>query len=219
MRSSDVQIHFPLIKTDEALAELKRMTYNFSSIIDDYSKLSDEQRASFEYPSYVSRMRSDIINGRYGKDCADYRNINTFLTGMGILRSCAQINNAIHALEEKYSAQESKNHYRYASYSSFSSPSWYNSSDPEVLAIKNQAIAARDKIHNFSKKYTVEGFEENFINKVKYSVYVICNRFMVDTRTLGQKTEDASINIFARIVVYGGFFLLFFLVGKCATGQ
>ena len=193
-----------------------------SSVIRDFSKLNEEQMVAFKYPSFVSELMQEYKDGRYSKDSDSFRNFNSAVTAINLLKACARLNLAIYALRDKYKIEEAIQYQnRWINQRSYSigTQDWYKSTDEDVLKIKNAAIDARDKIHGYSKKYTIEGFEENFIDTVKYGVYAICRKFMVETRTVTQKAADAGGNVLAKIIVYGLFILLFILVGKCATGQ
>lgn len=217
MTSDYILIVFKPIDLNEAVQYLKGYHYTeLCVVVRDFIELTEEEMANYKYPDTVYSIKEGILDSRYGKDSNRYRDFNTLITGISLIKSCAQINVAIYTLQKKYKEYELLYGTSYHSYSSMTH--WFNSTDEDVLRIKDAAIVARDKINGFSKKYTIDGFEENFINKIKYSVYAINRTFMIDTRTIGQKTEDFGIEVFGRIVLYGVFFLLFFLVAKCASG-
>ena len=173
---------------------------------------------SYSFPKYVSERKERILNSRYGKDSADFKDFNTVVTAIIIMKSCAKLNQAIYALRDKCIESESKRPRYSSSYDSYSYTSWYNSTDENVLKIKNAAILVRDNIHNYSKKYTVEGFEEEFVNKIKYSVYAICNKFFVETRTLTERATDTGASIIGYIVAFIIFCFLFWIIVQCACG-
>ena len=135
------------------------------------------------------------------------------------MKLCAKYNLAILALQDKYKAVEATLYYsRFSrpSYSSYGTPNWHLSTDEDVLRIKNAAIAVRDKIHAYSKKYTLQGFEEDFINNFKYSVYTTCNRFFINTKTVSEKVTETGGNIVINTLFFIVFCTLFWLVAKCA---
>ena len=223
MRSNEIIYHFPPIKFERGLEYLKGITGSMSSVIRDFSQLKDEQQmVDFKYPSWVSQTMQEYRDGRYSKDSDGFRNFNSAITAINLLKSCARLNLAIYALIEKYKVQEASQYQsrwlQQSSYS-FGTPAWYNSTDEDVIRIKNAAIDAKDKIHAYSKKYTLNGFEEGFINTVKYSVYAICDRFFVNTKTLKEKATETGSNILGSIVAFVLFCFVFWLVAKCATGQ
>lgn len=225
MFSDQILITFPPIEFDKPLAFLKNMSCSLNSLIDEFSTLSMEEIASYEIPSYVSEIKENYLNSIDGKKSNGYKEFNTVITAIGLLKSCAQINMAIYALRNKYLlAEELYNKQSYKKYgynnpfTGYLNVSWHNSTDENVIRIKNAAIETRDKIHGFSKKYTVEGFEENFINTFKYRVYGICDKFYISTQTLTEKTVESGSNILVSIITFALFCLLFGLVAKCATG-
>lgn len=231
MRSDEILTHFTPIKFEDAKAYLNNMKGCLGSLCREFAQLPEEEMANYKYPDYVSHLRTEIENSRHGRYSADYKYYNTAVTAINLLRNCAQINMAIHAFLEKYKAQEielaEKNPTlsRYQDYlnnqSSFPEKytriDWHNSTDESVLKIKNAAIQARDQIHGYSKKYTIDGFEEDFINTIKYKVYSICDKFMVNTKTIGEKATDTGASAIGGILHFALLLLLFFLVAKCAS--
>ena len=217
MYSDEILIYFKPIDLKGVFQYLEDFPYSDISIVArDFVKMSEDEIANYRFPDFVFSIREDILDSRYGKDSERYKRFNTIITAINLIKSCVQINQAIYKLQNKYKKQELL---WGRELSSYSSPTvWFNSTDEDVLRIKNAAIDARDKINSFSKKYTVEGFEKGFIDKIKYNVYAINSTFMIDTRTIGKKAEDFSIEVFGRIILYGLLFLIFFLVAKCATG-
>ena len=217
MTSDHILISFPPINFERALTYLKNMSGPLSSLIDDFSNLSEEQMASYNYPPYVSRMKTDYLNDKFGKDSAGFKSFNSAILAINLLKACAKLNLAIYTLRDKYKAMELQSNRGYVGVSYYSTPAWYNSTDEDVLRIKNSAIAVRDQLHGYSKKYTVDGFEENFINTIKYSVYSICDKFFVDTKTVTEKATEAGANVAGTIMAIVIFCSLFWLVAKCAT--
>lgn len=216
MLSDDILIHFKPIDLTEAIAYLNDLPYtNIYDVKYKFSKLSEEDMANFVYPASVHNERERLENSYYGKESADFKTFNTIITTINLIKACAKINVAIYNLQAKYRKFERQSGIN--SYTPFSTPSWASSTDEDVLKIKNAAINARDRIHGYSKKYTIEGFEQKFIDKIKWSVYVINNTFRVDTRTIGEKAEDASANVIGVVVGFGILVLVFFLMSKCAT--
>lgn len=215
MNSSDVSIAFKPIDLNESLHYLEAFGGSgLSSVVQDFVQLSEEEMVNYKYPDYVYEIREEIIDSYYGKNSDRYIRFNTILTAISLIKSCAQINIAIYDLINKCEEQEKI----FGTAHTYGPIYWFASKDEDVIRIKKAAIATRDKIHGYSKKYTVDDFEEKFIDKIKYQVYVINDRFLVDTRTIGQKTQDFGIEVFGRVILYGLFFLLFFIVAKCMSG-
>ncbi|WP_111897396.1 hypothetical protein [Pseudoprevotella muciniphila] len=198
---------------DKALVYLQGLT-GFNDLVDSFSKMNDKQRADFKYPSYVSETMNKFKSGdrRYNKNSDYYRNLNTIVTAINILKACANLNMAIISMSDKYKTKNISYHYLYAqSFSSYA--------NEDVLRIKKAAIEAKNRINCFSKKYTIQGFEESCINTVKYGVYAICNKFMVETRTITQRTTEVGTNIIMSIIGFVVFCLAFWVLAKCASGH
>lgn len=223
MRSDEIIIHFPPVRFEEGLEYLKGISGSMSSVIRDFSNLKDEQQMiDFKYPSWVSGTIQEYRDGRYSMDSDSFRNLNSAVTAINLLKTCARYNLAIYALQNRYRAEEATQYQsRWITQRSYSygSPNWHTSTDEDVLRIKNAAIAVRDKIHAYSKKYTLPEFEQNFINTFKYTVYTTCDRFFVNTKTITEKATETGSNILGSIVAFVLFCLVFWLVAKCATGQ
>ncbi len=227
MQSDAVVIHFPPVKFEKGLEYLKGITGSMASVVRDFSALKDEQQmVDFKYPSWVSETMCEYRDGRYSMNSDAFKNFNSAITAINLLKSCAKLNLAIYALRDQYRAkeiEEAKSRPSYPGYNSysnlFSSPNWSTSTDQDVLRIKNAAIEARDRIHAYSKKHTLPNFEQEFISTVKYTVYDICNRFFVNTKTLTEKATETGSNILGSIVAFVLFCFCFWLVAKCATGQ
>lgn len=216
MNSSDVRNAFNPIDLNKSLQYLEGFGFSdLYTVVQDFVQLSENEMGNYKYPDYVSSIRKEIIDSYNGKNSDRYKRFNTILTAISLIKSCAQINTAIYDLINECKEQENN----FGTFHSYSPIYWFDSTNEGVLRIKKAAISTRDKIHGYSKKYTVDGFEENFINKIKYQVYVINDKFLVDTRTVGQKTQDFGIEVFGRVILYGLFFLLFFIVAKCVTSQ
>ena len=221
MNSNDILRQFRIIELKDAISYLtdSRLLYSgLYGVVQQFVALPEDQMSCYKFPRVVGERKQEIID-HYGKNSDDYKQFNTVLTGISLIVCCAQINQAIRALYSKYKQKEDK--YRFtSSYSSYYNvPNWSLSKDPDVLSIKYTAITARDEIHGYSRKYTVDDFEKDFIDKVKIGVYDICFVFSIDTQSLGEKIEDASWNIGAGVVVYGIIFLLFFLMATCAINH
>lgn len=215
MNSSVVSSAFKPIDLKKSLQYLEEFEISeLYSVIQGFVQLTEEEMANYKYPDSITRIRKEIIDSYYGKDSDRYKRFNTILTAIGIIKSCAQINIAIYFLINKCEEQEQI----FGNCYSYSPIYWFGSKNEDVLRIKNAAIAARDKIHEYSKKYTIDGFGENFINSIKHQVYAINEKFLVDTRTIGQKTKDFSTDVFGKIILYWLFLLLFFIIAKCITG-
>ena len=133
---------------------------------------------------------------------------------IGLHRAWGQLSHAFEKQEENRYSQ-----IRGGNYFSYSAPLWSISKNEKVLKIKDLAISAKDRIQGYSKKYTIDGYEENFINKIKYNIYSINSIFMVDTRTLKEKAVDTGGNILGGIIAFVLFCLAFYLMAKCATGK
>ena len=237
MRSDEVMIHFPPIKLEKGVAFLKGLSGSMSSVINDFAKLDEEQMANYKYPSFVSETMREYRDGRYSKDSEGFKNFNSAVTAINILKSCARMNLAIYALKKKYEIMEMEaakanpalSRYQYYLSNQYSVVNQYAyseerkslpyTSDADILQIKEAAINVRDKIHAYSKKHTVEGFEENFINTVKFGVYTICERFFVNTKTLTEKATETGSNIAGNIIAFVLFCFAFWLLAKCASGQ
>ncbi len=164
------------------------------------------------------------MNSREGKESKSFKEYNTVITAINLLKSCAKINVAIYALQNKYRAEENRNHYRLTGVNNdlgtrFNSQVWNSSNEEEVLQLKNSATEARDRIHSYSKKYTVDGFETGFINTIKYSVYDICRRFYVETKTMSDKAEEAGSNCLGLIVSFAILILIFWVLTKIFVKQ
>ena len=219
VRSDDVVIHFPLIKFENAMEYLKGVSVPMALVIREFSKLKNEQEiVNFKYPSWVSETIDEYNSGMYSKDSDGFRNFNTAITAINLIKVCAKYNLAILALQDKYKAVEATLYYSRFSRPplSYGTPNWHLSADEDVLRIKNAAIAVRDKIHAYSKKYTLQGFEEDFINTFKYAVYSTCNRFRVNTKTVTEEVVDTGGNFICNILFFICFCVLFWLVAKCA---
>ena len=220
MRSEDVVIHFPLVKFENAMEYLKGISGSIALVILEFSKLKNEQEiVNFKYPSWVSETIHEYNSGMYSKDSDGFRNFNTAITAINFIKLCAKYNLAILALQDKYKTAEATLYYsRFSrpSYSSYGTPNWHLSADEDVLRIKNAAIAVRDKIHSYSKKYTLQGFEKDFINTFKYTVYSTCNRFRLNTKTVTEEVVDTGGNFICNILFFICFCVLFWLVAKCA---
>ena len=219
MRSEDVVIHFPLVKFENAMEYLKGVSGPMALVIREFSKLKNEQEiVNFKYPSWVSETIDEYNSGMYSKDSDGFINFNTAITAINLIKVCAKYNLAILALQDKYKAVEATLYYSRFSRPplSYGTPNWHLSADEDVLRIKNAAIAVRDKIHAYSKKYTLQGFEEDFINTFKYAVYSTCNRFRVNTKTVTEEVVDTGGNFICNILFFICFCVLFWLVAKCA---
>ena len=227
MRSDSVVIHFPPVKFEKGLEYLKGISGSMALVIRDFSALKDEQQmVDFKYPSWVSESMRKYREGKYSMNSDGFKEFNSAITAINLLKSCAKLNLAIYALRDKYREQEieeAKNRPSYLGYNSYSysysTPNWSTSTDDDVLRIKNAAIEARDRIHAYSKRHTMPDFEQGFINTVKFSVYGICDRFFVNTKTLTEKATETGTNILGSIVAFVLFCFCFWLVAKCATGQ
>ena len=235
MKSEDVLNDFPPIEFDKSLVYLKKLPCSISSVIREFSELTEEQMASYRYPPHIKQIQKDYLDSPNGKSSTGFKSFNTVITAINILKSCAQLNVAIYALRDKLSTKETE-HEKMFPFLSDSVTNRYSRSlerdyhssemkylsyttDADLLKIKNAAIDARDRIHGYSKKYTIEGFEENFINNIKYNVFSICDKFRIETRTITEKTTETGENIIGNIIAFALFILVFILVGKCATGQ
>ena len=219
MRSEDVVIHFPLVKFENAMEYLKGVSGPMALVVREFSKLKNEQEiVNFKYPSWVSETIDEYNSGMYSKDSDGFRNFNTAITAINLIKVCAKYNLAILALQDKYKSVEATLYYSRFSRPplSYGTPNWHLSADEDVLRIKNAAIAVRDKIHAYSKKYTLQGFEEDFINTFKYAVYSTCNRFRVNTKTVTEEVVDTGGNFICNILFFICFCVLFWLVAKCA---
>lgn len=219
MRSEDVVIHFPLVKFENAMEYLKGVSGPMALVVREFSKLKNEQEiVNFKYPSWVSETIDEYNSGMYSKDSDGFRNFNTAITAINLIKVCAKYNLAILALQDKYKAVEATLYYSRFSRPplSYGTPNWHLSTDEDVLRIKNAAIAVRDKIHAYSKKYTLQGFEEDFISTFKYTVYSTCNRFRVNTKTVTEEVVDTGGNFICNILFFICFCVLFWLVAKCA---
>ena len=219
MKSNQVTIIFPPIKLEELLTYLHNLRYSY--LISDFFKLSVDEMAEYKTPSSFAYTKERIENSRYGRDSADFKDYNTFATAFGFVRSCAKLNVAIHGLKEKYRAEEIARARYLPYYNDRDSLTnyWANTTDECALKIKSAANIIKKGIHSYSKKYTLEDFEEKFINKFKYSVYVICHNFGIETRTLTEKAADTGSNILLNIIAFALFCLVFSFVAKCATGN
>lgn len=217
--SDSVYSTFKLIDLKDALQYLKDMpTMVLHSQVQMFVSLTEEEMAEYTYPRSFDEAEEQILNNREGRSSQTYKEYNTIVTAMNMIIACARINLAIKALHAKYKNIEIKHGLKNSSlYRDESNISFYKSSEPDVLKIKNLAIKARDRIHNYSKSYTTGDFEKEFVNKLKYKVYAICNVFFVETRTIGQKAEDAGSDFLMKLIMFGLFVLVFFLVAKCAT--
>lgn len=219
VRSDDVVIHFPLVKFENAMEYLKGISGSMALVIREFSKLKNEQEiVNFKYPSWVSETIDEYNSGMYSKDSDGFRNFNTAITAINLIKVCAKYNLAILALQDKYKAVEVTLYYSRFSRPplSYGTPNWHLSTDEDVLRIKNAAIAVRDKIHAYSKKYTLQGFEEDFINTFKYAVYTTCNHFFVNTKTVTEKVTETGGNIIFNTLFFIVLCALLGLVAKCA---
>ena len=219
MRSDDVVLHFPLVKFENAMEYLKGISGSIALVVREFLKLKNEEEiVNFKYPSWVSETIHEYNSGMYSKDSDGFRNFNTAITAINLIKVCAKYNLAILALQDKYKAVEVTLYYSRFSRPplSYGTPNWHLSADEDVLRIKNAAIAVRDKIHAYSKKYTLQGFEEDFINTFKYAVYSTCNRFRVNTKTVTEEVVDTGGNFICNILFFICFCVLFWLVAKCA---
>ena len=219
VRSDEVVIHFPLVKFENAMEYLKGVSGPMALVVREFSKLKNEQEiVNFKYPSWVSETIHEYNSGMYSKDSDEFRNFNTAITAINLIKVCAKYNLAILALQDKYKAVEATLYYSRFSRPplSYGTPNWHLSADEDVLRIKNAAIAVRDKIHAYSKKYTLQGFEEDFINTFKYAVYSTCNRFRVNTKTVTGKVTETGDNIIINTLFFIVFCTLLGLVAKCA---
>ena len=238
MRSESVTNHFPPVGLDKGLDYLKKISGNMSSVISDFTNLDEAQMISFKYPPFVSETMQEYRSGRYSKDSDGFRNFNTAVTAINILKACVRLNFAIYDLRGKYKAKElelAKDDSalgRYLSTIANESSSVTKNyietqemkslaytTDADFLKIKAAAAEVKDKIHSDSKKYTLSDFEEEFISTIKYPVYNICNKFNVETRTITERATETGSNILGNIIVFALLTLLLILAGKCVTGQ
>ena len=224
MRSDTVIIHFPPVKFQKGLEYLKGITGPMTSVIRDFSALKDEQQmANFKNPSWVSDKMREYREDRDSMNTNEFKNFNSATTAIYLLKSCAKLNLAIYALRDKYRKEEiemAKNKYNLANdtYSYWNyNPNWAISTDEDVLRIRNAAVKAMDMIQSYSKKHTLPNFEQDFINTIKYSVYGICHRFSVETRTLTEKATETGGTILGSIVAFVFICFSFWLFAKCAT--
>lgn len=221
MTSDDILTHFKIIDLNDALGYLSNTNLMYSGLYDViqlFVSLTEEQMANYTTPRKVGERKEQIIE-RYGKGSNDYKQFNTVVTAIGMIVRCAQINESIRALHAKYKQKEDKYKYRFDSRYDSITYDWSKSTDPDAMKIKDAAITARNKIHGYSKRYTIDGFEEGFVDKIKMGVYNVCGKFSVDTQTVESKIEDFSIDAVIKIVGYGLMFLAFFLVAKCAMNN
>ena len=219
VRSDEVVIHFPLVKFENAMEYLKGISGSMALVVREFLKLKNEEEiVNFKYPSWVSETIHEYNSGMYSKDSDGFRNFNTAITAINLIKVCAKYNLAILALQDKYKAVEATLYYSRFSRPplSYGTPNWHLSADEDVLRIKNAAIAVRDKIHAYSKNYTLQGFEEDFINTFKYAVYSTCNRFRVNTKTVTEEVVDTGGNFICNILFFICFCVLFWLVATCA---
>ena len=103
MKSNEVFIHFPLIKIEKSLSYLKELHYSF--LIYGFFDLTEDEMATYEYPSSISEIRERIDNSRY-PNLADIKEFNTFLNALGLVIACARINVAINSFYEKCTQTE-----------------------------------------------------------------------------------------------------------------
>lgn len=219
VRSDDVVIHFPLVKFENAMEYLKGVSGSIASVVHEFVKLKNEQEiVNFKFPSWVSETIHEYNSGMYSKDSDGFRNFNTAITAINLIKVCAKYNLAILALQDKYKAVEATLYYSRFSRPplSYGTPNWHLSTDEDVLRVKNAAIGVRDKIHAYSKKYTLQGFEEDFINTFKNAVYTTCNHFFVNTKTVTEKVTETGGNIIFNTLFFIVFCVLLGLVAKCA---
>jgi hypothetical protein len=238
MRSESVTKYFPPVTLYSGIEYLKRISGSMSSVISEFSKLDEVHMASFKYPPFVSETMQEYRSGRYSKDSDGFRNFNSAVTAINLIKACARLNLAIYALQDKLKSKElelAKDDSPLGRYlstisnsTSISTKDYLESqemkslmytTDTDLLKIKDAASDVKDKIHAYSKKYTLADFEENFVSTIKYSAYNICGKFMVETRTITERATDTGSNILGNIVIFAILTFLLILVGKCATGQ
>lgn len=219
MKSDEVTIIFPPIKLEEPLNYLKNLRYSY--LISGFFKLSEKEMLEYETPSSILSTRREIEDSCYSKDSDTYIEFNTFVTTYNLIRKCLNLNSAINTLREKYKLEEiARKRYRQQSpFDSLIHTVWYRTSDPDALEIKRLAISAKERIQGYNKKYVTTDFENLFINKIKYQVYVICDRFRIDTRTLTEKTTDTGINLLIYVIGFVVLCVVFYLIGKFASAK
>lgn len=224
MRSNDVFINFPLIKLEKPLSYLRDLKYSF--LISNFFTLTEGEMATYDYPTSISRLREQLNNSRYLDSAYHDKDFNSFVTALGLVKACANINVAINSLYLKSKEKELElikmigvycynnsynNHYYDSCY--------FDKNDEDIIKIKIAANEVKERIHGYSKKYTIEGFEDNFINSIKYQVYTICDRFHIETRSITERATEKGIDIITWIVLFVLFCVFFSFIAKCATGN
>ena len=213
---------FKPIELKSLLDYLKNLSSPLSFEVSQFVNLSEEDISSYTIPSNAKKMRDRYITGDYSKDSI-YTEINTVITAMEIIVSCAQINKAIYALQNRYKKNEEEMQTKYHIYNDdvmiLIKKNWSLDKNEDVINLKNAIIKARDKINYFSHKYTVKGFQEDFISEVRPKIYSLCDKFRLEPRTKTDKAKEGFGNFINYLICFVIFCLLFYLVVKCATGK
>lgn len=223
MKSDQVTTVFYPVKMDGLIEYLEDLDYSY--LISDFFRLNEVEITSYLSPKTISDTKESFNNSIGSKDTNSFKEFNTFVTAFTLVKECANLNMAIYSLKEKYHqeeisfAKENPGGVYHFSYfrDNIHNMNWYESSDKDVLRIRDIAYSIKDIIHSYNKKYTRNDFEEKFINKFKFTIYNTCNIFRIDTRTFTEKATEKGENIFFHILFFVLFCFAFFLVSKCAS--
>lgn len=223
MTSNDILFHFNIIDLKDAINYLSNsglLTSGLYDIVQHFIVLTEEQMSNYCFPNKVSQRKIQIVE-RYGKNSDDYKKFNTMVTAIAMIVRCAQVNEAIRKLYLQYKQREDEYPYLKIQSKGYNELyyNWNSSQDADVQNIKDAAITARDEFHAYSKKYTIEGFDDNFVNKLRLGVYNICSKFYVDTHTTEEKIENFAIGAVENVIGFALMLLMFFLVAKCAISN
>jgi hypothetical protein len=192
------------IRLEEPIKYLNDKTFLYPRLIYEFTQLSEEQIAAYNFPSYVSEEEQRILKSRYGKDSHNYKDFYTATTAISILVVCAKINQDIKELNVKYGKR-----YSYGS----SLNEYFDTECETAIHLKKILAFARDKINCYNKSYTVDGFELGFIGKFQTGIKGLCYNLLIDTetplKTKVAKTVDNSLGCMVFFIFFCISFSLF----------
>lgn len=217
MTENNVRSSFHLINYEDGLRYLEKqyyISYDYG-LVKSFIDLDEKEKATYEFPISVLK-KIDELRSEYGRKSSRYIRYNTIITSIYIIKYCAGINISINNLAERCRYTDRIFRNTYTSHAPILN--WNIYSDKDVIAIKNAATVAINKINTYSRVYTVDNFEKDFVEKIKEQVLQIAWRFNIDTSSTSDKLKEAGGNCLGEAVLIIVGLLVITLIAKCATG-